>query len=250
MKKYFLLLILIFAGCEENDRGELNRMTFTLYDAGQVWMSLAGSGQITVDFGDGSPAFTYMLGNMATEISYVYQTDLHRTITIIGENISFLNCSNNRLTGVDVSENNLLVYLCCSQNRLINLDVSKNTFLTNLECNSNQLTSLDVGKNILLSGLICSNNQLTNLDVSKNTLLSGLICNFNELKELDMSKNTVLSALWCSNNQLSAIALDNIFNAIPSRQNGVAELSIIGNPGSDMCDRDIALNKGWIFTDR
>ena len=91
-------------------------------------------------------------------------------------NLTYLSCSNNQLTTLDVSHNTALTYLDCSNNQLTTLDVSHNIDLRNLHCSNNQLTTLDVSKNTDLKYLSCSNNQLTTLDVSKNTDLTDLDC--------------------------------------------------------------------------
>ena len=52
-----------------------------------------------------------------------------------------------------------LTYLDCSFNKLTSLDVSKNIALTSLICGKNQLTSLDVSKNTALTNLGCAGNQ-------------------------------------------------------------------------------------------
>ena len=116
-----------------------------------------------------------------------------------------LYCAGNQLTSLDVSENKALTYLTCGDNKLTSLDVSKNTALTYLSCHGNQLTSLDVSKNTALTKLYCYVNQLTSLDVSKNTALTSLSCGHNPLTSLDVSKNTALTNLDCQNNQLTTL---------------------------------------------
>ena len=103
-----------------------------------------------------------------------------------------LDCGNNWVTSLDVSQNTALTELACPDNRLTNLDVSQNTALTILACNTNQLTSLDVSHNTALTSLYCDNNQLTSLDVSHNTELKTLSCSSNQLMCLDLSKCTKL----------------------------------------------------------
>ena len=120
-------------------------------------------------------------------------------------NLTYLSCSNNQLTTLDVSHNTALTELYCYNNQLTTLDVSHNTALTYLDCSNNQLTTLDVSHNIDLRNLHCSNNQLTTLDVSKNTDLKYLSCSNNQLTTLDVSKNTALTDLSCSNNQLTTL---------------------------------------------
>ncbi len=98
-----------------------------------------------------------------------------------------------------------LTSLNCDNNQLTTLDVSNNTALTDLYCHNNQLTTLDVSKNTALTGLYCYNNQLTTLDVSKNTALTSLNCDSNQLTTLDVCKNTALEFLSCSSNQLTTL---------------------------------------------
>ena len=76
-----------------------------------------------------------------------------------------LECFNNQLTSLDVSQNTALEELNCGSNQLTSLDVSHNTALKHLECYSNNLTALDVTPNTKLEYLDCSSNPLTSLKV-------------------------------------------------------------------------------------
>ena len=71
-----------------------------------------------------------------------------------------------------------LTTLNCSDNKLTKLDLSKNTALTSLNCVNNQLTSLDVSGCTALETLWCNDNQLTSLDLSDCTALTDLSCNY------------------------------------------------------------------------
>ena len=121
--------------------------------------------------------------------------------------LEVLNCSQNKLTSLDVSKNTALNDLNCSYNLLTSLDVSKNTALNGLDCFDNKITSLDVSKNTALNYLNCTYNLLTSLDLSKNTALKLLYCAYNLLTSLDLSKNTALLYFNCSSNQLTALDL-------------------------------------------
>ena len=77
----------------------------------------------------------------------------------------------NDLTGIEAFTT--LTYLDCSSNSLTSLDVSANTALTLLACDNNQLTSLDVSANTALTGLYCGNNQLIYLNM-KNGVTDAL----------------------------------------------------------------------------
>ena len=65
-------------------------------------------------------------------------------------NITYLNCCNNNLTLLDVSQNTKIVTLYCDSNQLKSLDVSKNTKLSFLYCGSNNITSLNLTKETLI----------------------------------------------------------------------------------------------------
>ena len=121
--------------------------------------------------------------------------------------LTYLDCSLNQLTSLDLSQNTALTGLWCENNQITSLDVSKNTALTYLTCNGNQLTSLDVSKNTALTYLSCGSNKLTSLDLSKNTALTWLSCAENQLTSLDVSKNTALTELYCDGNKFDCDAL-------------------------------------------
>ena len=89
--------------------------------------------------------------------------------------LTTLECYDNQLTSLDVSNNAALTHLYCSGNQLTNLDVSNNTALVELECSMNQLENLDVSKCTALTYLGCGTNNLTSLDLSKNTKLNDCI---------------------------------------------------------------------------
>ncbi len=123
--------------------------------------------------------------------------------------LTYLDCDNNQLTSLDLSNNTALTTLYCYDNQLTSLDVSNNTALTTLYCFDNQLTSLDVSNNTALTALQCYNNQLTALDVSNNTALTHLTCRNNQLTALDLSNNTALTSLTCFENQLTSLDVSN-----------------------------------------
>lgn len=129
--------------------------------------------------------------------------------------LRIFDCAGNQLTKLDVKENTALTHLTCTDNYLTELDVSRNTALEYLFCNENRLTSLDVRANKALKELYCSDNQLTGLDVTANTALTRLYCYENKLTELDISKNTALEDLWCDDNALTE--LDVTYNTALTR---------------------------------
>ena len=154
-----------------------------------------------------------------------------------------LDCYNNQLTSLDVSNNPLLEYLHCGNNHLTTLNVNSNPLLKTLWCGGNQLTALDVSNhpklirldcngvyiadkdgnmvntsqlstlnasnNPSLEFLWCSDNRLTTLNVSNAPALTELHCQGNKLTALDISTSPALTELWCYNNYLSTVNVSN-----------------------------------------
>ncbi len=120
-----------------------------------------------------------------------------------------LDCGDNPLTRLDISNNTALIHLRCARTQLINLDVSNNLALESLYCDGNQLTSLDISNNTALTTLLCNSNLLTTLDISNNPALETLHCDDNQLTILDISKNSAVKTLYCGDNALTVIDLSN-----------------------------------------
>ena len=121
--------------------------------------------------------------------------------------LMYLNCWNNKLTSLDISNNSALVSLMCYKNKLTSLDVSNNSALAELDCSQNHLKSLDVSNNTGLVELECNWNRLANLDVSMNTSLRIMYCYYNNLTILNLSNNIDLEILWCHNNNFTGLDL-------------------------------------------
>jgi uncharacterized protein YjdB len=186
----------------------------------------AGTGNIIIDWGDGTIRETYNVSSSELVFSHVYLLMSEYHITITGNNIvsfshkgyfpytnDFNNSSlkynprpdYNRLSALDVSSNPALKKLSCIQNLITSLDVSRNTELTHLTCFYNRVTSLDVSRNTKLTYLNLAFNQLTDLDVSRNTELTVLGCSNNFLTSLNVSSNPALIDLSCGNNSLTTL---------------------------------------------
>ena len=147
----------------------------------------------------------------AKDVADITELDVSGTDDAVGEltslkgieyftSLKHLNCSGNKLTELNISNNTDLEFLYCSSNELTSLDVSNNPALMDLNCSDNQLTSLDVSNNPALMDLNCSDNQLTSLDVSNNFILESLICSGNKLTSMDISNNTDLLIFRCHDN--------------------------------------------------
>ena len=264
-KNIFYLIALVVGLILTRTAGatEPMQMTMTLQPDGKVIIDMAGTGMVTIDWGDGSKNKTHYLSLYDEDdwqidwrekqpkyrLSHKYsrRTGITRNIIITGENITHLECGSLGLTSLDVRKNTALTDLWCYDNKLTSLDITSNIALTNLSCSENQLTSLDVSKNPTLKYLWCFDNQLTRLDVSNNVVLRGLYCYGNQLTSLDMSWNSELIMLDCCSNNISTNALNDLFGMLKTNVKSEKKLINIGyNPGTDACIPTIATDKGWV----
>ncbi len=143
-----------------------------------------------------------------------------------------LQCFNNPLGEIDLSNNGNLEFVNCTSNNLFNLNLNQLQNLTTLYCGNNELTNLDVSHNLNLVGLYCHGNNLSSIDVSNNVNLSLLWCYGNQLMYLDLSHNPNLADLNCSNNQLVCININNGNNQLlyNDPELFITVISVFNNP--------------------
>ena len=105
-------------------------MTMTTTKEGKVQLMLGGTDRAVINWSDGTPNDTVTLSiDNNTTLTHSYTGSVENTITITGDNVTFLRCTYNQLTALDVSKNTALTNLRCSNNQLTALDVSNNTSL-------------------------------------------------------------------------------------------------------------------------
>lgn len=172
---------------------------------------------------------------------------------LYGLNLEEVNCSNNKITNIVMDSVGELVKFDCSNNDLMTLDVSQCLKLEELNCSGNQLMELDVGHQTQLTQLDCSNNKLTELNVKQNGGLISLICNDNQLTTLDLSQNHSLSNLNCAKNRLACVDVTGISGTITAdgnrcpiavRTDGTFDLNTL--PGFDV-SKATDWNGGSVF---
>ncbi len=116
-----------------------------------------------------------------------------------------VDCFENQLSTLNFNQNPNLLILEASNNLLTNLDINQITSFKSINCGNNQLTSLDLSYSFNLTRLVCDNNLLSNLDISQNLALRYLNCGYNQLTNLDVVQNLNLSRVDCNNNQLTTL---------------------------------------------
>ena len=99
------------------------------------------------------------------------------------------------LKGIEYFAN--LKTLDCSNNSVVELDLTQNTQLTEVKCFSNSLVELKLDGLENLSYLDCNTNSLTAIDTNTNPALTYYNCASNVIKALDVSNNTKLEKLYC-----------------------------------------------------
>ena len=229
-------------------------ITMTLNKPGEVSFLIAGSGTMIINWGNGKDCETYTLSEYDDDFllnhryshTYAYYDTIRRTIAIQGNNITHLNCIENQISSLDVSNNSALKGLWCFENQITNLDLHHNTALQILWFVGSQLTNLDLSANIALTSLTCNNNQLRSLNVNHNPALTDLCCYGNQIRHLDLSMNLALISLDISYNQFSSAALDALFETLHHHTiEGGKTIYFHNNPGIDDCRYQIATEKGW-----
>lgn len=122
-------------------------------------------------------------------------------------NLTYLDCSSNFITKLDMSKNTELLTLHCEKNQLTELNISGCEKLSYLDCGHNELTVLDISGNPGLTDLSCEENSLTELDVTGLKALVFLECDHNELTKLDITNNKFLMQVHCYANHIKEIDL-------------------------------------------
>jgi len=144
--------------------------------------------------------------------------------------LTFLDCSNNQLSSLNVNQNKNLKHLICilnnitflqvigataletlkcQNNNLPSLDVSQNSNLILLYCNANALTKLNTTGAGSLKELECIGNNLTTIDISSNPEITNFRFSDNLLLNINVTNNTKLETFYCDRNLLSTIDLSN-----------------------------------------
>lgn len=110
--------------------------------------------------------------------------------------------------------------LNCSDNKLTALDVHGLTSLQTLNCYNNKLATLNVSGCTALKMLGCFRNKLTAIDVQGLKSLEMLGIHGNQLTSINISGLTALKRLSCYANKIDTEAMTAILQALPTRDAG------------------------------
>ncbi|MCL2671012.1 MAG: leucine-rich repeat domain-containing protein [Clostridiales bacterium] len=173
------------------------------------------------------------VSNKRVVVLNIWNNNLSGVLNVAGlAELRRLSCDENRLTGLDVSNNPALEYLNCEDNRLTELVLTQTPALETLECSNNALTEIDLRMNLALKRLQCTANPLVELDVSNNLALKALLCCDTELVAIDLRSNFALEALSVSSNSfMTALDVSNnsALKSLSCGHNTFTELNLSHN---------------------
>ena len=196
--------------------------------------------QALIDLGfDSAPLDDNVLTSNISSITDLDITSRSITdLTGIEDFISLTNldCSENQLTTLNISQNTNLIELYCGTNQLTNLDVTNLSNLVRLWCFSNQLSNLNVSQNPGLISLRCENNRLTSLDATNNSILNVLVCEQNQISAIDVSNSVGLNRFQCGNNLLTNldVSANTNLSYLSCEQNQITNLNLLNNNKLDL----------------
>ena len=117
--------------------------------------------------------------------------------------VELINCANNHLTFLDVSQNMNLWALNCQSSYVEELHLPPTSTLEIVNCPENFLTELDVSQNPGLEQLYCDINDIGGLDLTNNPAIDIVGATFNNISGFfDTSQNPSLSSISLSYNYI------------------------------------------------
>lgn len=165
-----------------------------------------------------------------------------------------LNCDNNQIHNLEITNLPNLKHIFCENNEMENLIINNNPNLEVIYCPNNLLTSLYVGNNnpslrLLncnlneiqgelntsnnpeLTEIQCAFNQIQNIDISNNIALTYLQVGLNQLTEIDLSGNSNIKKLFLSLNPITTLNISNLSNLelLQCIDNDISELDLSFN---------------------
>lgn len=181
---------------------------------------IAGSGEATIDWGDGSEVQTITLKPLTKgDILYLWNREDHS----FPHSYAAAGAKTVTITGADITG-----FYSHYSGGITMLDVTHVPGLLSLDCNSEQLTALDI---------------------SGNPALHDLYCFYNGIEEFTIGEHPDLTIIGCDTNNMSRATLVNIFNALPMRAPEDGATMWCGyNPGFEeltAADYEIANDKNW-----
>lgn len=165
-------------------------------------IDINGDGEIQVSEAESFSGIIHVAQNNISDL-----TGIEYFINAIG-----IDCFQNNLTQVDLSNNVNLTNIYIYSNNLTELDLSSNDHIMRLNARDNQLLNIQLpDSNSSFKEIFLDNNNLTTIDLSYSPNLEIFSISNNQLNnlDLDLDANPELTILNCDNNQLTQLNLVN-----------------------------------------
>lgn len=158
----------------------------------------------------------------------------HPEIKIKGD-LFYLDCSNNKITAMNLTRTEKIRDLVCSENQITNLNLFNNSNLYTLKCANNPLKYVDLSKSPKLRTLDISHTRISSLYLTNNHGLKNLRCESTYLTELDLSQSPYLKDLYCAFNPLKILDLTHnpVVRNLDCRNTGIKTLDLSNNRNID-----------------
>lgn len=121
------------------------------------------------------------------------------------ENLEYLNCSDNQIKKLDVSDNIHLIGVYCDDNQINTILLPASDSLKYVSCMNNMIKALDVSANENLEELSCDNNGMERLWLPQSGKMEVLTCQNNKLTSLHLDNNRMLHILYINNNKIESV---------------------------------------------
>jgi hypothetical protein len=115
------------------------------------------------------------------------------------------NCSDNRLTSLEGTPQEVGGDFYCSNNQLTSLEGAPQQVRWDFYCSNNQLTTLEGAPQKVGGGFHCFKNELTSLEGAPHTVGGNFGCSSNQLTSLEGAPQEVGRNFFCNNNQLTSL---------------------------------------------
>ncbi len=164
--------------------------------------------KIIISYGNRSDEITVSTDPKHPTPLTIYTTEDKQKFIIKGTLLS-LSCRDNDLTHLNVQRQKKLEILDCSNNRLKSIDVSENKNLKRLYADNNELLSLNMGNVNSLEELFCSHNKIGSIDLTHCQNIKRISLHHNALNVINIQNARQLLSLDITKNRIQEIDLGN-----------------------------------------
>ena len=196
--------------------------------------------------------------------SYLHKLDLEGCKSLVkldcsyNWNLEFLNltdcflledldCRGNSLTELNLENCKKMKVINFQGTHLLNWEIFDFPYLEKFNSSSSTIESLHIYNCPNLREIDCSGSNLKYLNIENCSSVEDLNCSVNfDITKILINDCKNLNKMYCSYNNLSENELNDLFNRLAIRKKeDNAEITFHDNIGSDSCNQDMLIQKGW-----